>query len=69
MKREGDRNEVLDCSVYGLAALHGLISMGLQLNREAAALEDVPLKSPDTPTTSRPSVSRGRRVISSDYMA
>ncbi|CAK0761766.1 hypothetical protein WCLP8_3340003 [uncultured Gammaproteobacteria bacterium] len=68
MKREGDRNETLDCSVYGFAALHGLISMGLQLNREAAALEEVPLKSPETPTTSRPAASRGRRVISSDYM-
>ena len=68
MKREGDRNEVLDCSVYGFAALHGLISMGLQLNREAAALEDVPMKSPETQTTSLPAVSRGRRLISSDYM-
>ena len=68
MKREGDRNEVLDCSVYGFAALHGLISMGLQLNREAAALENVPMKSPEAQTTSLPAVSRGRRLISSDYM-
>ena len=44
LKREGERNEVLDCTVYALAALHGLISMGLQLNREAAALEEIPLK-------------------------
>ena len=67
MKREGDRNESLDTAVYSLAALHGLISMGLQLNREAAALETAPLKTPETTVVPR-AVQRGRRVISSSYM-
>ena len=34
-RREGERNEALDTTVYAMAALHGLISMGLPLNREA----------------------------------
>jgi phage terminase large subunit GpA-like protein len=37
-RREGERNEALDTTVYAMAALHGLISMGLQLNKEAEAL-------------------------------
>lgn len=37
-KREGERNEALDTFVYAMAALHGLISMGLRLNDEAAKL-------------------------------
>jgi hypothetical protein len=37
-RREGERNEALDTTVYAMAALHGLISMGLQLNKEADAL-------------------------------
>ncbi|MEO5335063.1 MAG: phage terminase large subunit family protein [Magnetococcus sp. YQC-5] len=44
-KKSGDRNEALDCRVYAMAALHGLISMGLQINREAEMLEFLPLKS------------------------
>jgi phage terminase large subunit GpA-like protein len=34
-KRDGERNEALDTFVYALAALHGLISMGMRLNEEA----------------------------------
>ncbi|MFN4126171.1 phage terminase large subunit family protein [Pannonibacter indicus] len=37
-KRDGERNEALDTFVYALAALHGLISMGLRLNEEADAV-------------------------------
>lgn len=37
-RRDGERNEALDTTVYAMAALHGLISMGLQLNNEAEAL-------------------------------
>lgn len=43
-RREGERNEVLDTTVYAMAALHGLITMGLQLNREADALGGSPRK-------------------------
>ena len=32
-KRDGERNEALDTFVYAHAALHGLISMGLQAER------------------------------------
>jgi phage terminase large subunit GpA-like protein len=32
---EGERNEALDTTVYAMAALQGLISMGLHLNKEA----------------------------------
>lgn len=42
-KRDGARNEALDTFVYGLAALHGLRAMGLQLNREAQEVESHPI--------------------------
>lgn len=35
-----DRNEPLDLKVYNLAALHGLVSLGFNLNREAARLAE-----------------------------
>ena len=38
-RREGERNEALDTTVYAMSALHGLISMGLQLNKEAEMLD------------------------------
>ncbi|MEO5333983.1 MAG: phage terminase large subunit family protein, partial [Magnetococcus sp. YQC-5] len=43
-KKDGDRNEALDCRVYALAALHGLMSIGLQLNKEADRREAFPMK-------------------------
>ncbi|MBF0401389.1 MAG: phage terminase large subunit family protein [Magnetococcales bacterium] len=43
-KKDGDRNEALDCRVYAMAALYGLMSMGLQLDREADQREQYPLK-------------------------
>ena len=67
MRTAGERNEALDCSVYCFASLQGLISMGLQLNREATALEQVPLKSP-TAAPVAPPKRGGRRIISSQYM-
>ena len=33
-RRDGERNEALDTTVYGMTALHGLISIGLQLNKD-----------------------------------
>lgn len=46
---EGERNKALDTFVYASAALHGLISMGLRLNDEAAALQNVPANKTITP--------------------
>jgi phage terminase large subunit GpA-like protein len=43
-RREGERNEALDTTVYAMAALHGLISMGLRLNKEAESLGASPRK-------------------------
>lgn len=43
-RRDGERNEALDTTVYAMAALHGLISMGLQLNKEAESLGGLPRK-------------------------
>lgn len=40
----GRRNEPLDLAVYGLAGLYGLIAMGLDLDKEAAALALHPLR-------------------------
>lgn len=37
-RREGERNETLDTTVHAMAALHGLVSMGLGLNEEAVAM-------------------------------
>jgi len=67
LKREGDRNEALDTMVYATAALHGLISMGLRLNFEAAAMLATPEKSGDGKPVVRPPI--GRRTINSNYMA
>lgn len=43
-RREGERNEALDTTVYAMAALHVLISMGLRLNAEADAIGAAPAK-------------------------
>ena len=47
-KKDGDRNEALDCRVYAMAALYGLTSMGLQLNKEANRHEQYPMKEGET---------------------
>lgn len=43
-KRDGDRNEALDCRVYAVAALYGTMNAGFRLNAEAAWQEEIPLK-------------------------
>jgi phage terminase large subunit GpA-like protein len=63
-RREGERNEALDTTVYAMAALHGLISMGLRLNAEADALSAAPAKG--APAPARPS--EPSRVIRSRWM-
>jgi phage terminase large subunit GpA-like protein len=71
-KRDGDRNEALDCRVYAMASLHGLIGMGLQLNREAERLLEIPLKQETGEKTERPAKSTApkpqRRVYLSPWM-
>jgi len=42
-KPDDRRNEALDCRVYGYAALHGLLAMGLSLNKRVEALPPVPV--------------------------
>jgi phage terminase large subunit GpA-like protein len=64
-RREGERNEALDTTVYAMAALHGLISMGLRLNAEADAIGAAPAKGAPAPT--RPT--EPPRVIRSRWMA
>lgn len=43
-KKDGDRNEALDCRVYAVAALYGLMNMGFRLNAEAEWQEKIPFK-------------------------
>ncbi len=43
-KNASDRNEALDCRVYAVAALQGLVALGVRLNVEASALEACPLR-------------------------
>lgn len=70
-KRDGDRNEALDCRVYSMTALHGLVGMGLQINREAERLAEIPLKEateskpPAKPLGQKPQ----RRVFLSPWMS
>ena len=40
----GARNELLDCYVYAMAALHGLSAQGFDLEREAAILGTISLR-------------------------
>jgi phage terminase large subunit GpA-like protein len=73
-KPDGRRNEALDCRVYAYAALHGLLSMGLNLNRRVEALPPVPTNrkpaSNATPVAVPMSASprRRRMAISSNYL-
>ena len=73
-KPDGRRNEALDCRVYAYAALHGLLSMGLNLNKRVEALPPVPTnRKPASnatpvalPMTASPR--RRRMAISSNYL-
>lgn len=74
-KPDGRRNEALDCRVYAYAALHGLLSMGLHLNKRADALpRPDPTQSTEARLQShitvqpRESTPRRRRAISSSYV-
>lgn len=75
-KTDGRRNEALDCRVYAYAALHGLLSMGINLNQRVQALPPLPatkttrtsrvpgIAAPMTPSPRR----RKRMAISSNYL-
>lgn len=62
----GRANEALDCRVYAYAALHGLMHMGLRLNREAekvgaeleplAAVEPITAPAPAAPAPAGPTI-------------
>src|SRR5690606_3308962 len=73
-KPDGRRNETLDCRVYAYAALHGLLSMGLNLNKRVEALPTIPASRQSrndprpvtTPMTASPR--RRRMAISSNYV-
>jgi len=69
-KKDSDRNEALDCRVYGMAALQGLVTMGLRLNKEAARVVEAPMKiemgSSEKSRSVKPKAQR--RVIRSNWM-
>lgn len=67
-KRAGERNEALDTFGYAMAALHGLISQGLQLNREAVTLADAPLREAAPNVQIRPA-DPAPKVFRSNWMA
>ncbi|ABK45078.1 phage terminase GpA [Magnetococcus marinus MC-1] len=69
-KRDSDRNEALDCRVYAMAALQGLIAMGFRLNRDVEKLAEHPLKDAIAESgASQPKrIKPKRRVIQSSWM-
>ena len=67
-KRDGERNEALDTFVYAMAALHGLMSMGLQLNVAAAALLDAPMRDAVAPGTPPTAPKPQPRIFKSSWM-
>lgn len=73
-KPDNRRNEALDCRVYAYAALYGLISMGLALNKRAEALprKQIKLGAPEAITSGSVAqplkpTPRRRRAIPSRY--
>jgi phage terminase large subunit GpA-like protein len=63
-RRDGERNEALDTFVYATAALHGLISMGLRLNEEAASMRDKGRNSEKSSSNNPPSAN----IVRSPWM-
>jgi phage terminase large subunit GpA-like protein len=66
-KPDGKRNEALDIRVYAYAALQGLISMGLQLNKRAGEVVAQRVPGDETKPLALASSQR-RRIIHSSYM-
>nr|CRH06145.1 Phage terminase GpA [Candidatus Magnetococcus massalia] len=69
-KRDSDRNEALDCRVYAMAALQGLVAMGYRLNRDAEKVGERPLKNamPEPGKVQPKRIKPKRRVIQSGWM-
>jgi phage terminase large subunit GpA-like protein len=73
-KPDGRRNEALDCRVYAYAALHGLLSMGLNLNKRTDTLPPIPENRERGNKAGQSFVAvtvptpRRRRAISSTYL-
>ncbi len=67
-RANSERNETLDTTVYAMAALHGLINMGLQLNEEAEAMVAAGRKAdrPARPSEPRPQVIRSAWMTLTD---
>ena len=68
-KQPSARNEALDTRVYAMAALQGLISMGLMLNRDAAKMAESPMKTGAPDVTVTPKRKPQRRTIASPWMS
>jgi phage terminase large subunit GpA-like protein len=66
-KPDGKRNEALDCRVYAYAALHGLFSMGMNLNKRADALPTEPETGEEQQTPVR-EVRHRHKVVKSRYL-
>lgn len=66
IKRDSERNEALDCRVYAMASLYGMVSMGFQLNKEADKLAAIPLVEQEV--VYKPQPQSRRRVIQSSWM-
>ncbi|ABK45241.1 phage terminase GpA [Magnetococcus marinus MC-1] len=69
-KRDSDRNEALDCRVYAMAALQGLIAMGFRLNMAVEKIAEHPLKNamPEPGKVQQKKIKPKRRVIQSGWM-
>ncbi|ABK45313.1 phage terminase GpA [Magnetococcus marinus MC-1] len=69
-KRDSDRNEALDCRVYAMAALQGLIAMGFRLNMAVEKIAEHPLKDamPEPGKVQQKKIKPKRRVIQSSWV-
>lgn len=61
--KDGVRNEALDCRVYAMAALYGLIGMGMQLNTEVDRLDQFPMKDGETIPETIPEAVVAKKII------
>ncbi len=74
LKSAGRRNEALDLSVYAMAALEGLKTMGFDLEKEATRVEalgveiDAEVPAAAAPTPPRPNRKRTRRKSTSSFL-
>ncbi|MBF0131024.1 MAG: phage terminase large subunit family protein [Magnetococcales bacterium] len=70
---DGVRNEVLDVTVYSMAALHGLYALGMRLNVSAGLLLEYPVRKgleigSDVPVVERTTPRKKRQATKSKWM-